>query len=196
VVVDQLLTRRTTRQLIEADAERVPAVIRSEELLEAWVNPPVPRPGMDRAQRRAPGRVRRAPIDYLQREADNRLLGLRGEEFVVAFERERLIAAGEERLAANVEHVSVSQGDGAGYDVLSYDENTRERLIEVKTTKFGEYTPFYVSRNEVEVSKLEPSSYHLYRLYQFGPSACLYMRPGPLDQSFALDCVSFLARVN
>lgn len=196
VVIDQLLARRATRALIESDADRVPTFVRSEGLLDAWVSPPVPRPGMNRPPNRVPGHTRRAPVDYLQLEARNRTLGLRGEEFVLNFERERLIAAGKERLAAQVKHTSLVEGDGAGYDILSFDEDSRERLIEVKTTKFGEYTPFYVSRNEVEVSRLEAPSYHLYRLYEFGRSVCLYMRPGPLDESFTLDCTSFLARVN
>lgn len=196
VVLDQLLSRRTTRTLIESDAERVPTLVRSDGLLDAWVNPPVPRPGMNHRPRQVPGQIRRVPVDYLQLEARNRTLGLRGEEFVLNFERERLIAAGKERLAAEVKHTSLTEGDGAGYDILSYDEDSRERLIEVKTTKFGEYTPFYVSRNEVEVSRLEAPSYHLYRLYDFGPSVCLYMRPGALDENFTLDCASFLARVN
>ena len=196
VVLDQFLSRLETRALIESEADRVPTIVRSEGLLEAWVSPPIPRPGMHLPPRRVPGRTRRPPLDYLQLEALNRALGFRGEEFVLTFERERLIAAGKERLAAQVKHTSVAEGDGAGYDILSYNEDSRERLIEVKTTKFGEYTPFYVSRNEVEVSRIEAPSYHLYRLYQFGPAPCLYMRPGPLDESFTLDCASFLARVN
>ena len=193
VVLDQLLARRQTRLLIESDAQRVPDVVRSTDLLEAWVEPPTPRPGMGRPPR-APTQVR-APVDYLQLEARNRALGLRGEEFVLEFERARLLAAGKESLAAQIEHVSVKHGDGAGYDILSFDEDTRERLIEVKTTKFGEYTPFYASRNEVNVSKRESPSYHLYRVYEFGPAARLYMRRGALDTAFALESVSFLARV-
>lgn len=196
VVLDQLLSRHAIRTLIESDADLVPPIVRSEGLLDAWVSPPVPGARMDRSSRHMPGRTRRAPVDYLQFEARNRILGLRGEEFVLNFERQRLIAAGEERLAAEVKHTSVDEGDGAGYDILSYDNDGRERLIEVKTTKFGEYTPFYVSRNEVEVSRLEASTFYLYRLYLFGPSARLYMRPGPLDENFTLDCASFVARVN
>lgn len=193
VVLDQLLARRQTRLLIESDAERVPDEVRSTDLLRAWTDPPTPRPGMERP-RRTPGRIR-APVDYLQLEARNRALGLRGEEFVLEFERTRLIAAGLERLAAKIEHVSVKQGDGAGFDILSFDDDGRERLIEVKTTKFGEYTPFYASRNEVEVSKQEARLYHLYRVYEFGPTARLYMRQGPLDAAFLLESASFLARV-
>ena len=128
-------------------------------------------------------------------EARNSALGRKGEDFVLEFERARLIAARKERLAASVVQVSATEGDGAGYDILSFDEDSRERLIEVKTTKYGEYTPFYVSRSEVEVSKENPAQYHLYRLYEFGPEARLYMRRGPIDGQFELECASFVARV-
>ncbi|MDE2002102.1 MAG: hypothetical protein KGJ25_01095, partial [Betaproteobacteria bacterium] len=45
------------------------------------------------------------------------------------FERARLIAAGKERLAAKIEHASRSQGDGAGFDILSFDATGAERLF-------------------------------------------------------------------
>jgi hypothetical protein len=69
--------------------------------------------------------------------------------------RARLEVAGHGRLAAQVSHISVERGDGLGYDILSFEPDSRERLIEVKTTRFGEYTPFYVSANELEVSRQE-----------------------------------------
>jgi hypothetical protein len=148
-----------------------------------------------RRQGPVPRRSRPA-VDYLLLEAQNRALGLAGEEFVVNFERERLIAARQERLAAQISHVSVKEGDGAGYDILSFEPDSRERFIEVKTTKFGEYTPFYVSRNEVEVSQRTAPSYHLYRLYEFGPGTRLYTMPGALDASFSLEPTNYVARIN
>jgi hypothetical protein len=73
---------------------------------------------------------------------------------------------------------------------------SREKLIEVKTTKFGEYTPFYVSSNEVNVSQIEKSRYHLYRLFEFGRQPKMFAVPGALDTSFKLEPNSFVARVN
>jgi hypothetical protein len=35
-------------------------------------------------------------------------------------------------LSAKVRHVAVEEGDGAGYDVLSYEEDGRELYVEVK----------------------------------------------------------------
>src|SRR5690606_1816629 len=105
----------------------------------------------------------RPAVNYLEREARNRALGLAGELFVLKFEQARLIAAGKESLAAKLEHPAAMRGDGAGYDIVSFDPDGRERLIEVKTTRYPRETPFFVSRNEVEVSKAEHERYYLYR---------------------------------
>ena len=97
--------------------------------------------------------------DYLEREAQNRSLGLAGEEFIVQFEHWRLNALGEHKLADKVDHVSQSKGDGLGYDVLSFDADGKERFIEVKTTTFGQATPFFVSRGELTYPKVRRSSF-------------------------------------
>ena len=111
------------------------------------------------------------------------------------FERARLEAEGKSALAGRVEHVSVQRGDGLGYDILSFDADSRERLIEVKTTKYGEYTPFYVTRNEVSTSTERAPLYHLYRLYDFGQAPRLFTRSGALDEAFDLEPSTFVARV-
>ncbi|MHC9084267.1 protein NO VEIN domain-containing protein [Luteimonas sp. RIT-PG2_3] len=53
------------------------------------------------------------------------------------------------------------------FDVLSYEESGRERLIDVKTTPFGQLTPFYVSRNELARSEIDAEIYRLYRIFNF-----------------------------
>ena len=131
--------------------------------------------------------------DYLEREASNRSLGLAGEEFVVQFEHWRLIGMGQPRLADRVEHVSVSKGDGLGYDVLSFESDGKERLIEVKTTTFGRDTPFFVSRGELALSQGAKDQFHLYRLFEFRKSPRLFDLPGALDQHCLLDPVTYRA---
>jgi hypothetical protein len=79
-------------------------------------------------------------VDFLERETRNRSLGQAGEELVLRYEHERLWRAGHKALADRIEHVSKTQGDGLGYDVLSYEERGEPRLIEVKTTRFGKMT--------------------------------------------------------
>jgi hypothetical protein len=48
--------------------------------------------------------------------------------------------------------MAAEDGDGAGYDILSFDPSGKERLIEVKTTNGAAKTPFFLTRNEHETS--------------------------------------------
>ncbi|WP_442960185.1 DUF3883 domain-containing protein [Pseudomonas fulva] len=50
--------------------------------------------------------------------------------------------------------MSDTQGDGAGFDILSFNDQTRHRFIEVKTTNGGLASSFLVSHNELEFSVL------------------------------------------
>ncbi|KQS53901.1 hypothetical protein ASG17_13150 [Brevundimonas sp. Leaf363] len=86
----------------------------------------------------------------------NRALGLLGEEHVFHHERARLIAADRSDLARKIEWTSQERGDGAGYDIRSFDPSGAERLIEVKATRGGPTTPFYLTRTEREVSQERP----------------------------------------
>jgi hypothetical protein len=131
----------------------------------------------------------------LEREANNRSLGLAGEEFVINFERARLIRAGAENLASKIEHVAKLRGDLAGFDVLSFERSGAERLIEVKTTKYGAHTPFFVSRNELEVSKTQNNQYHLYRVFAFRQRPLLFTLRGALSSTCTLDPTNYIARV-
>jgi hypothetical protein len=145
-------------------------------------------------ERSRTARLPRAPINYLEREANNSSLGRAGEEFVMSFERARLTRLGLERLAERVEHVSVREGDGTGYDIRSFETHGLDRFIEVKTTAYGKQTPFFVSKNEVAVSQEHGSKFHLYRLFEFRNDPKLYMLNGSLDQVCRLEPVQFAAR--
>ena len=142
--------------------------------------------------------VRDRPLvvrDYLQREARNRSLGAAGEELVMRYEAQRLHAAGSHALADRIEHVSKTKGDGAGYDILSFEKDGRERFIEVKTTAYIAETPFYVSRNELSFSTEQATQFHLYRLFDFRKRARMFMLAGALDSNCRLDPVSYRAEV-
>jgi len=132
--------------------------------------------------------------DYLDREARNASLGRAGEEFVVNYERWRLISSGSDRLTDKVEHIAKTRGDGLGYDVLSFDTTGKERFIEVKTTSFGKETPFFISRGEVELSRSKADFFHLYRLFEFRKEPRLFSLRGPVDRHCRLDPITFQAR--
>ncbi|MEO5763198.1 MAG: DUF3883 domain-containing protein [Vicinamibacteria bacterium] len=135
-------------------------------------------------------------VDYVAMEAANGSLGLAGEEFTVAFEKARLLHAGKDGLAERVDHVSQSTGDGLGYDIRSFETSGEDRLIEVKTTKYGPMTPFIVTRNEVAASHRERERFHLYRAYDFRSTPRLFSKAGPLEQSFQLDPMEYVARIS
>lgn len=159
-----------------------------------WV--PTPKPGRvnDSRTNYAPS-FSPAKRDYLVQEARNRSLGRAGELFIVELEARRLHAAGKKVLAGRVEHVAATQGDGLGFDVLSFEDSGRERLIEVKTTTFGQLTPFYVSRNELARSKADAEIYRLYRVFDFRDRPRLFDLPGAISVSCDLEAASYLARV-
>lgn len=125
-------------------------------------------------------------VNYLEREARNSSLGLAGEKFVLNFEYDRLNHLGKSSLAKKIEHVSESKGDGLGFDILSFDPDGKERLIEVKTTAYGKETPFFISHNEVEVSKEKQDVYYLYRVFKFRSAPRLFMLDGAVDKRFQL----------
>jgi hypothetical protein len=140
---------------------------------------------------------RRSPVrtDFLKLDADNRDLGLAGERVVVELERHSLRQRGLDQLARQVEHVSRTQGDGLGFDVLSFTPDGGEKFIEVKTTRKQKEFPFLVSRNEVEFSAEEKDRFHLYRVFDFGrPRAGLFAVAGSLNETCFLTPSVYAAR--
>ena len=173
-----------------------PTVSPPVDILSLCVPTPVP----DREKRT---RIYESPVasaprirrNYLQMEARNSALGLAGEELVVRYEQERLSRAGHDRLAGKIIHVAAVESDASGFDVLSYETNGSERLIEVKTTLFGALTPFFASRNEVDVSDRRNKNYQLYRVFKFSKQPRFFMLPGSLRRTCKLDPVTFSARI-
>lgn len=123
--------------------------------------------------------------DYASVEAQNRKLGLEGELAVLALIKEQLTGAGREDLADQTEHVSVTQGDGLGYDILTYDPSDGEPLyVEVKTTKRPLHWPFLVSAGEVRASAELGDRFRLYRVCDWGSERfSYYVLEGSLETS-------------
>lgn len=143
---------------------------------------PTPDPATTARRPRAPGSRVSKSYDRSAADAANRKLGDAGEEFVVAFERRRLASEGRSDLADKVAWTSRDVGDGAGYDVSSFNVDGTVRLIEVKTTNGDAATAFFVAANEVRVSAARPNDYWLYRVYDFGkPTRAVYRLQGALD---------------
>jgi hypothetical protein len=195
VVRERLTDSPALAAAVRARAEQpiVEGRLGIDNLLDRLVKRPEPPEPRERTSIVA-DRPRPRPIaNYLEIEARNRILGFAGEEFTLRFERERLWRAGQKRLSDRIEHVSQTRGDVEGYDVLSFEESGRERLIEVKTTTFGPHTPFFVTRHEVDMSYERAGQYYVYRLFDFRDDPKLFLVPGDIGSSFSLQATEFVA---
>lgn len=192
VVADRLGSSRQLLNVAAADADLPIVVPEVDDILSVLTKPPTPLSEVRSAKEPPPPRAAFS-VNYLEREARNRSLGAAGEEFVINFERARLIHLGKETLAAKIEHTSQMRGDAEGFDILSFEDSGAERLIEVKTTKYGRETPFFVSRNEVAASESRAKHYHLYRLFGFRIAPRMFTLHGALSTTCRLSASTFLA---
>ncbi|UYO56248.1 DUF3883 domain-containing protein [Rhodopseudomonas palustris] len=134
-----------------------------------------------------------AKFDPAARDFRNRLLGKAGEELVVYTERRRLQAFGRHDLAKDVRWVSDLDGDGAGYDIRSFEPDGQLRLLEVKTTCGNERTPFWITRRECEVAAEQPEAYRIRRLFHFRNQVSTFDIAPPLDNALRMTPTTFLA---
>lgn len=131
--------------------------------------------------------------DVAERDARNRALGRAGEERVLAHERAILLAAGRADLAESVHWVSDIDGDGAGYDIQSFEIDGGDRLIEVKTTNGWERTPFHITRNELAVAEERCKDWRLVRLWNFAREPRAFELRPPLEAHVSLMATSYQA---
>lgn len=132
-------------------------------------------------------------FDPVERDRRNRALGRAGEEFVLEVERSRLARAGLSRLARNVRWIADEEGDGAGYDILSFDRSGSTRLIEVKTTNGVATTPFFLSRNEHATAAARSDEWRLYRVHCFSKAPRIFEVAPPLEKSLVLQTETWRA---
>ncbi|HEY0984191.1 DUF3883 domain-containing protein [Schlesneria sp. T3-172] len=170
-------------------------VISSRSLKDVIIDPPEKiftpnansKPWLSRKTRR---------IDFAERDAANQLLGKLGEQFVFDLERHRLKLVGRDDLAQKVVWASRDNGDGLGFDIISFDEtDDSERLVEVKATGLGKFFPFYVTSNEVRCSEDRSHQYQLFRVFDFVRSPKLFILNGSLRQTCQLEPVLYRAGV-
>lgn len=156
-------------------------------------NPPAPGapreprpPGLERLVRK---------FDPVTRDFRNRQLGLAGESMLVDFERRRLEKLDRPDLARKVRWVSQEDGDGAGYDIHSFNARGEDRLLEVKTTRGPRTTPFFLTRNEVSLAEERPDSFRLCRLYEVAQAPRLFRVKPPFDSNLTLEPEAWRASV-
>ena len=158
---------------------------------QLFVEPP---PGLEPKKDR-PEIVQRLVRKFNPAERDflNRQLCHQGEEMVFKFEQQRLKQIDRPDLARQVRWISQEEGDGAGYDILSFDQKGSERFLEVKTTVGSQTAPFYLTRNELSFAKERPQEFRICRLYDFAKIPKMFELAPPLDKFVHLEPLSFEA---
>jgi len=175
-------------QLVETAPDRV------AEAPTLWIGPA---PDVSPSEHGEPERLRQLirKYDPAKRDARNRHLGKRGEELVFLHEQQRLRNADRLDLARQVEWTSEVRGDGAGYDIRSFEFDGSERLIEVKTTNGPAKTPFFLSENERAFSERRPDAFRLLRLYDFVEKPAAFELRPPLSERLALSPTTYRANL-
>lgn len=125
-------------------------------------------------------------FDPALRDARARALGEAGEAFLFHAEQDRLSAHGRDDLSGKVRWVAKEDGDGAGYDILSFSKRGDVRWLEVKTTNGPATTPFWITENERRVSEERPDVFRLTRLYDFSRTPAAFRLKPPLTEHVRL----------
>jgi hypothetical protein len=156
-----------------------PKIITVSDDASTFVGAPKLQPASDR-----PWQLERLirKFDPVERDLRNRSLGRAGEEYVLAVEKRRLEKLRRPDLLKKIRWVSADEGDGAGYDILSFEPDGRERLIEVKTTNGAARTPFFLSENERQRAAASAESWRLYRVHSFAQNPRIFLIAPPLNE--------------
>ena len=105
-------------------------------------------------------------VDYELINRERKLIGNGGEELVYK-DQINFVKKYAPEYMKNVRHVSKLDGDGAGYDICSFDKEKKLVYIEVKSTTGKKETPFYMTASEYDFFELHKDSYIIARVYEF-----------------------------
>ncbi len=119
-----------------------------------------------------------------------------GEEFFFEREKAYLDQCGCRDLSRRVRWTAKDDGDGAGYDISSFEPDGQRRLIEVKTTNGWDRAPFHITRNELAVAADNRDTWVLVRLWNFVKKPQAFEIRPPLEAHVDLTPTSFLASLH
>jgi hypothetical protein len=135
-------------------------------------------------------------VDYLKQAKEKHQTGLIGEKLAMEIERRRLenLNINPDIYLKRVSNIS----DSYGYDIISADIRNGYIItiyIEVKSTKDINDSSFFVSKNELEVSKKEIQNYRIMRIFDLTSiTPKYYYADGEIEENFYLDPVTYSAR--
>jgi len=135
-------------------------------------------------------------VDYIKRAKEQHQTGLIGEKLALEIERNRLLDLYLDP-ELYLKRVSV-ESDSYGYDLESVDYkngNLVKIYIEVKASKDYVDNSFFVSKNELEVSKKKQDTYRIFRIFDITSiTPKFYVVDGQIEDNFYLDPVTYSAR--
>lgn len=139
-------------------------------------------------------------IDFENQNKRNRKLGEHGESVVLKFEKDFLIKNNRPDLAEKIRQIS-KEDVSAGYDILSYEVNGKEKYIEVKSTNSSPSgsASFLISTNEYTKAR-EIENYYIYVVFDarsFNPKVWPIKNPISLEgKGLSLSPTSFRVILN
>lgn len=105
--------------------------------------------------------------DYLGSAKKQMKTGLRGEQLVIEYEKQKMIDNNREDLIDKINWVSEID-DSRGYDIESFDFDKQGKeyriYIEVKTTENNEKNAFMITANELNALRKNSDKYWIYRV--------------------------------
>jgi len=195
-VLDHLAANPDLTAIVSDDVNSIVQVPSVTDILSRLESPPALDKTPKGKEARKPSGTYSVQTNYLELEASNKSLGDAGEQFALNFERALLITAGKDSLADKIEHVAETQGDWAGFDIRSFEADGTDRFVEVKTTKYGRYSPFFISANELRFSERHAKHYHLHRIFQFRDDPRLFSLAGSVEKNFILSPTEYRASLS
>lgn len=145
------------RELYESDSVPLTSSI---ERAAPYPEPPTPSSSTSAHPRQQVARV----VDWEEVDHRRRSIGAEGERIALDFEINRLLERFRADLAHQVRHVSAEDGDGLGYDILSFNADGTQRFIEVKSTTDSQDAPFFMSQRELEHILANQSNSFIYHV--------------------------------
>lgn len=133
-------------------------------------------------------------LNYTELNEKRSINGSKGEKIVMQYELDRLKKSG---YLDGIEQVSIYD-DSKGYDIKSYEENGKERYIEVKTSTSTNIVDIFISQNEVEFGR-KHFNYWIYVVTDINnEQPVIYPLENPLikDSNIKLNPISYKATIS
>lgn len=149
-------------------------ILREQERLQKFLNrKTTPNRSVKKNKPRAKKSKIISPEKLSQILSQKTELGRIGEKLILEELRDRLKGTIYQPFSDKFIHVAEQHGDGAGYDILAYNENAEPIYVEVKTTT-AKYPAAKFSKNELDFAAQHENNYVLFLVYNLNTTDFTY----------------------